>query len=72
LIIGVGSGEAATCFVPTVSYPTIQSAVDDLTCTTIEVAAGFYMEDVVIARPLTLNGPNAGTSWTLQAATPAF
>jgi hypothetical protein len=43
-----------------VPYPTIQSAVNDLTCTTINVAPGLYFENVTIPRTLTLNGAQAG------------
>src|SRR5205807_2514526 len=53
---------AATCAVPSITYPTIQSAVNDASCTIISVAPGTYMESVTIARPLTLLGPNAGVS----------
>lgn len=51
---------AATCSVPSLAYPTIQSAVDDSTCTTINVAPGVYTENVSISRSLTLNGAQAG------------
>jgi hypothetical protein len=51
---------AAVCSVPTLAYPTIQSAVDDSTCTTINVAPGVYTENVSISRSLTLNGAQAG------------
>ena len=51
---------AANCSVPTAEYPTIQSAVDDPTCTTIDVAPGVYPENVTITRSLTLNGAQAG------------
>ena len=51
---------AATCSVPSLAYPTIQSAVDDSTCTTINVAPGVYTENVSINRSLTLNGAQAG------------
>jgi hypothetical protein len=50
----------ATCAVPTAGYPTIQAAVDDSTCTTINVAPGVYPENVSIQRTLTLNGSQAG------------
>lgn len=53
---------AATCSVPSVAYPTIQSAVNDSGCATINVAAGVYAENVSIPRAVTLLGPNAGTS----------
>ena len=50
----------AICSVPSVSYPTIQSAVADSTCSTINVAAGTYNEQVQITRTLTLRGAQAG------------
>src|SRR5687768_10415930 len=50
----------ATCSVPTGSYPTIQSAVTDPSCTTIDVAAGAYVETVTIGRSITLNGAQDG------------
>ena len=51
---------AATCSVPSIGYPTIQAAVDDTTCTTVNVAPGVYAENVFIAHTLTLNGAQAG------------
>ena len=51
---------AGTCSVPSGAHPTIQSAVNDPGCTTINVAAGTYNENVVIPRTLTLNGAQAG------------
>jgi len=48
-----------TCNVP-VDYLTIQAAVNDPGCITIDVAPGSYVENVSIARPLTLNGAQAG------------
>lgn len=50
---------AATCTVPTAGYPTIQTAVDDPTCTTIAVSPGVYAENVTIPRAVTLNGAQA-------------
>jgi nitrous oxidase accessory protein NosD len=41
-------------------YTTIQAAVSDPGCTTINVAAGTYNEQVTIGRTLTLNGARAG------------
>jgi len=54
------TGWASNCSVPTTGYPTIQSAVDDPTCTVIDVASGLYPENVTIPRSLTLNGAQAG------------
>jgi len=61
LAIGGGTTWAATCTVPG-THATIQAAVDDLTCDTIEVDPGIYNESVTIARALTLVGPNSGIS----------
>jgi nitrous oxidase accessory protein NosD len=46
------------------SFPTIQAAIDDVDTDVgdvIEVSAGTYTETVTVNKPLTLNGPNAGT-----------
>jgi hypothetical protein len=52
---------APTCTVgPSGDYTTIQGAVNDPGCSTINVAAGTYAENVTIPRPLTLNGAQAG------------
>src|ERR1041385_4688903 len=53
------SVDAATCSVPA-GHPTIQAAVDDPTCGTVNVAAGVYAENVFISRAVTLNGAQAG------------
>ena len=53
---------AATCSVPTASYPMIQSAVNDPACDTIEVDPGIYDENVVINRELVLDGAGAGVT----------
>jgi hypothetical protein len=60
IVLTAAHSWAATCSVPTSGYPTIQSAVDDPTCTTINVAPGVYLENVTISRSLTLNGAQAG------------
>jgi len=59
LTLGVGTAQAATCTVP-VDHLTIQSAVNDITCTTINVLPGSYNENVTIPRAVTLNGAQAG------------
>src|SRR5438046_592937 len=60
LTFGQSTAEAATCNVPTVSHPTIQSAVSDPSCDPIIVAMGAYTENVTISRSLTLEGAQAG------------
>lgn len=47
------------CTVPG-DYPTIQGAVSDPGCATINVLAGTYTENVTITRTLTLNGAQVG------------
>lgn len=54
------SAFAADCSVPSAGYPNIQAAVDDPTCSVINVAPGVYSENVSISRSLTLNGAQAG------------
>jgi nitrous oxidase accessory protein NosD len=58
-----GTIDAATCNVPSVSYPTIQTAVDVATCDPIVVAGGSYLEELVIDRSLTLQGAGSGSSF---------
>jgi len=59
LTLGGGAAQAA-CSVPSLTYPTIQAAVNDSSCNTINVAPGIYVENVTINRSLTLNGAQAG------------
>jgi hypothetical protein len=70
---GGGTAQAAmTCNVP-IPYATIQAAVNDPTCSTINVASGVYNENVVINRQLVLDG--AGAALTIihpLAAGPAI
>lgn len=55
---------AAVCNVPSISYPTIQSAVVDMSCDTINVGAGMFIESgqIFINRGLTLSGAGAGST----------
>ena len=48
------------CSVPSMLFPTIQSAVNNPLCDPINVAAGTYNEQVTISRTLTLNGAQVG------------
>ena len=52
---------AAVCTVPG-SHSTVQSAVDDSTCTTINLASQYYHESVYVERSLTVAGPVDGTA----------
>src|SRR6185436_4046739 len=64
----------AVCTVPG-THASIQSAVNDLTCTTINVAAGTYVESVNIPAAqagLTINGAQTGNNdFTTRNANPA-
>jgi len=60
LMLGGGTAQAVTCNVPG-DHGSIQAAVDDPACDTINVAAGGYAENVMIPRSVTLNGAQANT-----------
>ena len=60
LIGAAGIMDAATCQVPSGSYPTIQSAAIDGTCSTINVAPGVYNENVTVTHSCEINGAQAG------------
>jgi len=62
LIIAAGTAQAAPCTVPSIPYPTIQSAVNDVGCDPINVSAGTYVENIGIPRGLSLRGSNFGIS----------
>jgi hypothetical protein len=49
----------ASCSVPGTSYPTIQDALDDATCTTIQLITGTYPANLIITRSLTIQGEAA-------------
>lgn len=53
---------AVTCDVPSAAHPTIQSAVDDASCTEVVIAAGTFEESAAIARTLVVQG--AGSTLT--------
>ncbi len=53
---------AATCTVPSGGYPTIQAAVDDPTCSVINLQNQTYQEEVAIGRTLSIDGVSSSTS----------
>lgn len=59
------SARAVDCNVPSGSYATIQSAINDNACDTIIVAAGTFTENLSITRNVTING--AGSSTIIDA-----
>ena len=58
---------AAVCPVPSAGHPTIGSAVADGTCTTIQLAAGSYPENVEIARDVAVAGAGSAATTLLGA-----
>lgn len=58
--LGIGSAQAVTCSVPSIPYPTIQSAAIDASCDVINVAPGVYNENVTVNHSCALNGAKAG------------
>jgi hypothetical protein len=59
------AARAVNCNVPSVSYGTIQAAINDGSCDTIIVASGTYAENLSITRNVTING--AGSSTIIDA-----
>lgn len=68
-LLCAGTAPAAQCWVPSDDYPSIQSAVDDVTCTEIILAVGFHVGDVVIGRSLTLTGDSQDTTAVIGTVT---
>jgi hypothetical protein len=62
LALSAALGDAAVCQVPSAPYPTIQSAVDDPSCTEIVLATQTFDESVTVGRDLTLRGASSTTS----------
>jgi len=59
LMLSAAPLAAGTCNVPG-SHATIQQAVLDSACTTIDLVATTYNESIEVTRSLTLNGPGGG------------
>lgn len=55
--IGVAAG--VTCDVPSDTYTSIQSAIDDGACDTINLTADLYVENVDVSRSVTIQGRGA-------------
>ena len=53
---------AATCTVPSGGHPTIQAAVDDPTCSVINLQSQTYQEEVAIGRTVSISGVSSSTS----------
>jgi predicted outer membrane repeat protein len=57
-----GQASGGACNVPSGSYPTIQSAVNDTNCQTVELSPQNYNENVVVNRSVTVNGSSPATT----------
>ena len=53
---------AGPCLVPSTAYPTIQAAVNDAACATVNVAAGTYSENISISRNVSIRGDSQATT----------
>jgi len=70
LLVGLGvfgcgvarSSSAAVCDVPSASHPTVGAALRDAFCTTIQLAAGVFEENVAVERDVILQGAGSGAS----------
>lgn len=69
LVLGLGWARAGqafamVCNVPSMAYPTIQSAADDASCDDVVLAAGTFTEQVTIGKKfgMTLRGAGPGRS----------
>ena len=51
--------QAVVCNVPSGTYPTIQEAIDDTNCTTVNLADQSYDESILVDRSLSILGPPA-------------
>ena len=58
---------AAVCPVPSAGHPTIGAAVADVACTTIELAAGAFPENVEIGRDVAVAGAGSAATTLLGA-----
>src|SRR5450759_2652835 len=58
-----------TCAVPSGDYPTIQAAVNDVSCNTINVAAGIYNESLNITNPVILQSVGGRDVTTIKSLT---
>jgi hypothetical protein len=58
-----GTTAAATCNVPTASYPSVQSAVDDASCDPIVIAPGILIGSVSVNRSVTIQGAGANQTF---------
>jgi hypothetical protein len=66
-----GEASAASCSVPSVPHPTIASALADITCDPVNVAAGTYDEVVSVTRNVAIHGAGAATTKIAPTSLPS-
>ena len=69
LLLGGTLGECATCNVPSATYPSIQHAVNVVTCTEIILASGSFFGHVTIGRTLELQGVSSNSTTVIGKVT---
>ncbi len=62
LLLGATPGICETCNVPSASYPSIQSAVDVVSCTEIVLTSGDFFGAVTISRTLEIRGASSDST----------
>lgn len=62
LSLGPRAAEAASCTVPSAQYPTIQSGVDDPSCSEVLLGTQTYVESVAVGRSLNLVGVSSAST----------
>ena len=61
-LLGATPGICEICNVPSASYPSIQSAVDVISCTEIVLTSGDFFGGVTIGRTLEIRGASSDTT----------
>jgi hypothetical protein len=62
IVFGVSTAPADVCAVPSAPHPTIQAAVDDVTCTEIVLVAQVIAESVTVSRSLVMRGGSSSAT----------
>ena len=69
LLLGATPGICEICNVPSASYPSIQSAVDVISCTEMVLTSGDFFGGVTIGRTLEIRGVSSGATTVVGKVT---